>query len=197
MKFLQRLALVALISSIFVQTQTLRAQAEENENILPSTIPFHTAYSYRNDPLLIDWTFFADKDGEVGRAQDHDISTEYTDEEEALLAKRWYEKQADKWAKLPKGKFIINASAYTAAADECGKNDGKTSSGLMVEPKRTLACPAEYPFGAKIKIAGVGVLRCEDRGGAIKGNHFDIYMETKKEAFAFGRRNLEAEVVND
>ncbi len=195
MKFLQRLVFLVLISSIFVQIP--RVKAEESENIVSGAIPFHAAYSYKNDPLLIDWTFFTDKDGEVKRTQDHDLSTEYTDEEETLLAKRWYAKQAGKWRNLPKGKFIINASAYTAAADECGKNDGKTSSGLMVEPKRTLACPAEYPFGAKIRIAGVGVLRCEDRGGAIKGNHFDIYMETKKEAFAFGRRNLEAEVVND
>jgi 3D (Asp-Asp-Asp) domain-containing protein len=90
----------------------------------------------------------------------------------------------------------VNASAYTAAADECGKSDGITSSGVKVQAKRTLACPPEYPFGAKIEIDGVGVLQCEDRGGAIKGNHFDIYMETKSEAFAFGRRNLTARVVD-
>ena len=41
----------------------------------------------------------------------------------------------------------------------------------------------------------MGEYICEDRGGAIKGNHFDIYMETKQEAFAFGRRNLEAYVI--
>ena len=41
----------------------------------------------------------------------------------------------------------------------------------------------------------MGTYVCEDRGGAIKGNHFDIYMETKKQAFAFGRRNLIARVV--
>ena len=108
---------------------------------------------------------------------------------------RWKQKQARLWTTLPKEKFIINASAYTAAADECGKSDGITASGLKVEEKRTLACPPAYPFGTKIAIDGVGVLRCEDRGGAIKGNHFDIYVETKKEAFAFGRRNLVAEVV--
>jgi 3D (Asp-Asp-Asp) domain-containing protein len=195
MKFLQQLAFIVIISIVLIQIPV--AKAEENESVLSSVIPLATTYSYKNDPFLIDWAFSVNKDGEVERTQNHELSTEYTDEQEAMLAKRWYEKQVDKWKNLPKGKFIVNASAYTAAADECGKNDGKTSSGLMVEPKRTLACPAEYPFGAKIKIAGVGVLRCEDRGGAIKGNHFDIYMETKKEAFAFGRRNLEAEVVND
>lgn len=108
----------------------------------------------------------------------------------------------DKWKKqqtainIPEGKFAINASAYTAAADECGKSDGITASGIKVKAKRTLACPREYPFGTKIKIDGYGTYVCEDRGGAIKGNKFDIYMHTKKEAFAFGRRNLLAEVVN-
>jgi 3D (Asp-Asp-Asp) domain-containing protein len=41
----------------------------------------------------------------------------------------------------------------------------------------------------------MGTYVCEDRGGAIKGTHVDIYMETKKEAFSFGRKNLLAEVV--
>jgi len=41
----------------------------------------------------------------------------------------------------------------------------------------------------------MGTYVCEDRGGAIKGNHFDIYMPTKSEAFAFGRKNLVAMVV--
>lgn len=108
---------------------------------------------------------------------------------------RWKEKQSHLWKTLPSEKFVINASAYTAAADECGKSDGITSSGVKVEEHRTLACPPSFPFGAKIAIDGMGIYTCEDRGGAIKGNHFDIYMETKAQAFAFGRRNLEAQVV--
>lgn len=115
-------------------------------------------------------------------------------EEDVVLA-RWKQKQAEKWANLPTEKFMVNASAYTAAADECGKSNGITSSGLRVEENRTLACPPSFPFGTKIYIDGVGERRCEDRGGAIKGNHVDIYMQTKSEAFAFGRKTLEAYVV--
>jgi 3D (Asp-Asp-Asp) domain-containing protein len=94
-----------------------------------------------------------------------------------------------------KESFTINASAYTAAADECGKSDGITASGKMVQANHTLACPKMYKMGTKIEIEGMGTYVCEDRGGAIKGNHFDIYMPTKKEAFSFGRRNLLAMVV--
>ncbi|MDO8240628.1 MAG: 3D domain-containing protein [Candidatus Moranbacteria bacterium] len=103
----------------------------------------------------------------------------------------------DKLAKtiFPKGQFTINASAYTAAADECGKSDGITASGLKVKENHTIACPPQFPLGTKMKIEGYGTFVCEDRGGAIKGNHIDIYVQTKKQAFAFGRRNLTAEIV--
>jgi len=93
-------------------------------------------------------------------------------------------------------KFTINASAYTAAADECGKSDGITASGRMVRENHTIACPRNYKLGTKIYIEGMGTYVCDDRGGAIKGNHFDIYMKTKTEAFAFGRRNLTAYVIS-
>jgi 3D (Asp-Asp-Asp) domain-containing protein len=121
-------------------------------------------------------------------------SEEEIKREETLT--KWQERQKHLAGYLPKGEFTGNFSAYTAAADECGKSDGITASGLMVKEERTLACPPQYPFGTKVKIEGMGTLICEDRGGAIKGNHFDIYMETKKQAYAFGRRNLPAEVVD-
>ena len=113
-------------------------------------------------------------------------------ERDAHLQKK-YGKKLEKIV-YPKGQFTINASAYTAAADECGKSDGITASGLKVKEERTIACPPQFPLGTKMKIEGK-IYTCEDRGGAIKGNHIDIYVETKKEAFAFGRRNLIAEVV--
>jgi 3D (Asp-Asp-Asp) domain-containing protein len=96
---------------------------------------------------------------------------------------------------LPDGQFIINASAYTAAADECGKSDGITASGIKVMEGETIACPPQFPFGTKINISGMGTYMCQDRGGAIKSNHIDIYMETKAQAFSFGRQNLLAQVV--
>lgn len=122
------------------------------------------------------------------------VKTEEEIKREAILAK-WKLKQLKKWDNLPKEQFTVNASAYTASADECDNNLGITASGIKVQEKRTIACPPEFPFGAKINIEGYGTYVCEDRGGAIKGNHVDIYVQTKKEAFAFGRRNLLAQVV--
>jgi len=111
---------------------------------------------------------------------------------ERILEK--YQEKREK-AFLPESQFIINASAYTAAADECGKSDGITASGIKVLEGETIACPPQFPFGTKLYIEGMGTYMCQDRGGAIKGNHVDIYMETKKDAFSFGRQNLLAQVV--
>lgn len=167
---------------ILPNINTVYAAEAKNELPLPSL------YNFKNDPFVLNWTFL------VEDTQAQETATTLVSFEEKTL-NRWKQKQAHLWAALPKEKFTVNASAYTAAADECGKSDGVTASGLKVAPKRTLACPAAFPFGAKISIEGVGELRCEDRGGAIKGNHFDIYVQTKTEAFAFGRRNLVAEVI--
>jgi 3D (Asp-Asp-Asp) domain-containing protein len=138
-------------------------------------------------------------DANLSKAETQEAEPEKTvkDSKTEEIISQWKEKQADKWADLPKDRFTINASAYTAASDECGKNDGVTASGVKVEANRTIACPSRFPFGVKIDIEGMGTFVCEDRGGAIKGNHIDIYVPTKKEAFAFGRQNRSARVVID
>ena len=175
------------VAAIAIFTGTPSAEAMENpDNPLES--PVRSSYDFKNDPYLLQWSFEIEKDQSEGK-----VTEELTFEEKIL--NRWKEKQARLWTTLPKEPFIINASAYTAAADECGKSDGITASGLKVAEKRTLACPPSFPFGTKMSIEGMGEFRCEDRGGAIKGNHIDIYMETKTEAFAFGRQHLTAQVI--
>lgn len=171
----------AIILSFLVFSQSAKAAfAEVSGN----------GYEMASDPLLLIWTF-----GTKNEKPAVTKTGEMTADEKKL--DYWKEKQVHLWSKLETGKRLtINASAYTAAADECGKNDGITASGLMVTENRTLACPPNYPFGTKISIDGLGEFRCEDRGGAIKGNKFDIYMETKSEAFAFGRQHLEAEIID-
>lgn len=174
---------VAVVISALIQIQAVQAAEVKNE------LPLAFGYDYKSDPYLLEWTFSLENKSKQVAAPVAPMNIE-----EKILA-RWKEKQAHLWKSLPTEPFTINASAYTAAADECGKSDGITSSGLKVQEKRTLACPANLPFGTKIAITGMGEFRCEDRGGAIKGNHIDIYMQTKGEAFAFGRQNLTAQVI--
>ena len=174
---------------LFIVTLTPKASADTmatntNTNI-SNEISLLTTHS---DPFFTQISFAATPQEIIP------VKTEAEIRYEQILAK-WKIKQASLWEHLPIESFMINASAYTAAADECGKSNGITASGIKVQEKRTLACPSIYPFGMKVAIEGYGVYTCEDRGGAIKGNHFDVYTQTKKDAFAFGRRQLTATIV--
>lgn len=55
--------------------------------------------------------------------------------------------------------------------------------------------PKVIPLRTKVRVTypdgtPLGDFTAEDTGGAIKGNRIDILFMTKKEAFAFGRRDM-------
>jgi len=69
------------------------------------------------------------------------------------------------------------------AADHCMNCSGNcfkpadTSVDLRMEtPFRVGACPPEYPLGTRFNIEGFGVMKCVDRGGAIKGKRLDLWV---------------------
>ena len=97
-------------------------------------------------------------------------------------------------AKFVQGKRKILVTGYSSTPDQCWGNPFKTASGTRVH-NGTMACPAQYPFGTKIKIEGIGTFVCEDRGGAIKGNHFDRWFTSRSKALAWGKRVVEAEII--
>lgn len=55
------------------------------------------------------------------------------------------------------------------------KHVGETSSGAMVRPGSIAADTNLYPYGTIMFIPGYGYGRVEDTGGAIKGQHIDLY----------------------
>lgn len=94
----------------------------------------------------------------------------------------------------------LNTSAYTAST--CGKSPsspsyGITSSGDKATAWYTVAAGKSYPIGTIIYIPyfsnqqNGGWFIVQDRGGAIKDNKLDVYMNTYNECVSFGRRNLE------
>lgn len=97
---------------------------------------------------------------------------------------------------LEKNKKTIKilATGYSSTVDQCDGDPFTTASGTHVH-KGTLACPPEYPFGTKVEIDFLGTFVCEDRGGAIKGNHFDIWFETRAQALNWGKRLVSAEII--
>lgn len=70
---------------------------------------------------------------------------------------------------------------YCACAICCNVETGITASGEPVQAGVTIAADASIPFGTQLIIDG-HTYTVQDRGGAIKGNHIDIYCNTHEEA---------------
>lgn len=88
-----------------------------------------------------------------------------------------------------------NVSAYTASVDECGKSDGVTASGVKAVPGVTISCD-HLKFGTKVIIAGHTYI-VQDRFGGGYSDRIDIFMNTKSEAFKFGRRYMKVVIINE
>lgn len=69
------------------------------------------------------------------------------------------------------------------SADVSLNGDDTTADGSKVK-LGTVAAPPDYPFGTVIDIQGFGVGEVHDRGGAIKGNRFDIWVGKGDEGLA-------------
>ena len=89
---------------------------------------------------------------------------------------------------------------YGRAVHSYGPNKGKkkivglTASGTMARPGTIAADTKLYPFGTVIYVEGYGYGRVEDRGGAINGNHIDLYFRSHKQALEWGKRTVRAKI---
>lgn len=63
---------------------------------------------------------------------------------------------------------------------------GRTSDGTNPIPYKTMACDRAN-MGRKFEIKGIGIVKCTDTGGAIKGaGRFDLYVEDINTAYKWG-----------
>ncbi len=90
------------------------------------------------------------------------------------------------------GGTVFKITAYTLAE---GSGTGRTASGTKPVQGRTVAASSQFAFGTKLNIGG-HIYTVEDRGGAIKGNKLDIFVNSKTEAIQWGVRYLPVTVVN-
>ena len=74
------------------------------------------------------------------------------------------------------------------------KKVGLTASGVMARRGTLAADTRLYPFGTVIYIEGYGYGRVEDRGGAIKGQHLDLFFRTHRQALEWGRQTRQVKV---
>lgn len=102
----------------------------------------------------------------------------------------------------PEKMQTFEVTAYTNGAESTGKSPdhpayGITASGAKTRANHTIACAQNKPFGTQIYIPHFDTtFTCEDRGGAIKQGRIDVYMDSVNDARQFGRRALDAKVIN-
>lgn len=91
---------------------------------------------------------------------------------------------------------VYKITAYCSCSKCCGKHaNGYTSSGTKATAGRTVAAPANFSFGTKLLINGKEYT-VEDRGGAIKGNRIDVYVDSHAQALSWGVKYLPVQVKN-
>jgi len=90
--------------------------------------------------------------------------------------------------------MIMEASAYTKSVEE-GTYKGITKSGTQVSRGTVSVDPRIIPLKTRLYIEDYGEAIALDTGGAIKGNRIDLYMDTKKEALEFGRRDVKVIII--
>lgn len=88
-----------------------------------------------------------------------------------------------------------SVSAYTSSPDETDDTPEINARGTKPGPG-SIACPTRYPFGTEVIIKDESYF-CDDRMNPryADGNYFDIWMESKAEAIHWGRRTIDAQVV--
>ncbi|MCF8563549.1 G5 domain-containing protein [Alicyclobacillus tolerans] len=84
-------------------------------------------------------------------------------------------------------KLTVLATAYVKG--------GLTATGWKAVPGVIAVDPSVIPLGTKLYVPGIGILRAEDTGSAIRGYHVDICMSTESQARAWGARTMAVYIV--
>ncbi|MGR9050481.1 3D domain-containing protein [Halobacillus faecis] len=91
----------------------------------------------------------------------------------------------------------VEATAYTAFCEGCS---GVTYTGidLRANPDQKVIAvdPNVIPLGSTVRVPGYGTAVAGDIGGDIEGHRIDLFMEQEKDAFDYGRRQIEVEILN-
>lgn len=88
---------------------------------------------------------------------------------------------------------------YGRAVYASGPNKGKKKQvGVTASGEKahygTVAADPSIPFGTPLYIPGYGRGVVQDRGGAIKGDHIDVFFKSHKQALEWGRKTLPVQI---
>lgn len=99
------------------------------------------------------------------------------------------------YEKIPMGEFKL--TAYCPCCDCSEGYNYNTYTGTRAEEGRTIAVdPDVINFGSKVMIDG-HIYTAEDCGGAVSGDHIDIFMEDHDDVDEFGVQYKEVWVIRE
>ena len=97
---------------------------------------------------------------------------------------------------------VFKATAYCSCEKCCDKDPSDKWYGITASGKKakwgTVAVDRKViKLGSKLRIDGFPdtIFRAEDVGGAIKGNHIDVWFPSHEEALRFGVQNIAVQLV--
>jgi len=85
-------------------------------------------------------------------------------------------------------------TAYTSSEDETDSTPFENAAGT-VPGRGSVACPMRFAFGTRVLIRGHEYI-CDDRMHPKFGDRFDVWMQTKAEAFEFGKQHVTVAIIN-
>ena len=99
------------------------------------------------------------------------------------------------YEKIPMGEFKL--TAYCPCCDCSEGYNRETATQTIAEENRTIAVdPDVINFGSKVMIDG-HIYTAEDCGGAVSGDHIDIFMEDHDDVDEFGVQYKEVWVIRE
>lgn len=118
--------------------------------------------NYTKDGELVDqWASVDTEDGQSGY-----VHANYLSDESPVISMGYY-----------------TITYYCPCAKCCGWENGPTASGVYPTEGVTIAADDSIPFGTQLTIDGHTYI-VQDRGGAIKGNHIDIFVSNHQKALS-------------
>lgn len=100
--------------------------------------------------------------------------------------------------KRVKKKMTVQATAYWTHDPVDASGTGIAYDGTPAVPYKTIAVdPRVIPLQSQVYIPGIGQVRANDTGSAIKGKIIDIAMDSRKAAWNWGRRTIEVYILDE
>ncbi len=95
-------------------------------------------------------------------------------------------------------KLTVQATAYWTHDPVDASGTGIAYDGTPAVPYKTIAVdPKVIPLQSQVYIPGIGQVRANDTGSAIKGKIIDIAMDSRKAAWNWGRRTIEVYILDE